>query len=433
MTNGFIKILSTNIRRNFLRSFFSAIGIIVGIASLYFFITVGTGLNKFISGAEMQKLPMNTLRVRTTQLSLGLFRMGQPGFMKSSTISDSAIRKIRKIEGIKAIYPVMNVSFPISANISFSSILSGGSFRRRYRTDLIMAGAPRKLIADDLKIRSAFNGRSWPIPVLISRKILDIYNSAFAGSQKLPKISEKAILGLKFDLVLGQSTLIREIGKKTVTVPCKVVGFTEKSEMLGLVMPLEYVKRYNRRFIKGWNKPAYSSLYVKAKSSDKVAFIADKIEKMGFTVHAQKKVSNLIILVTFLFSLFSFIIIFVASVSIFNAFTVIVNQRRLEIGLYRSFGATRRFIKSLFLAEAAFIGAITGFVGLSLGVYLVKLTWRLVSDVLPPFLKSMDNIFPVSLSLLLLLIGGSLLVSILAAYIPATIAGRTEISKTLKE
>jgi len=421
MTSGFLKILSTNIRRNFLRSFFSAIGIIIGIASLYFFITVGTGLNKFITGAEMQKLPMNTLRVRTTQLSMGIFKMGQPSFMKSSTISDSAIRKIRAIKGVKAIYPVMNVSFPISANISFSSMISSGSFRKRYRTDLIMAGAPRKLIAEDLKIRTAFNGRSWPIPVLISRKILDIYNSAFAGSQKLPKISEKAILGLKFELVLGQSTLIREIGKKTAKVPCKVVGFTDKSEMLGLVMPLQYVKRYNRRFIKGWNRPAYSSLYIKAKSSDQVAFIADKIEKLGYTVHAQKKVSNLIILVTFLFSLFSF------------AFSVIVNQRRLEIGLYRSFGATRRFIKSLFLAEAAFVGVITGFVGLALGVYLVKLTWRLVSDVLPPFLKNMNNFFPISLSLLLILIGGALLTSILAAYIPATIAGRTAISKTLKE
>jgi ABC-type antimicrobial peptide transport system permease subunit len=430
---SFLTILLTNLRRNFFRSFFSSIGIIIGIGSLYFFITIGTGINAFITGSEMQKLPMNMLRIRTTEMSLGIFRFGQPGFMKSATIAEGTIADIRRIEGVKSVYPVMNVLFPISAILSFQALLPEGKFGTRYRTDLIMSGAPEELVGEDIQLPNIkFTGKTWPVPVLISRHILDIYNSGFAGSQGLPKLSEKALLGFRFDLLLGRSTLIREMDVEGITIPCQVVGFTEKSEMLGLVMPLDYVKRYNARYVSGWRESRYSSVYILAHSSDKVATIADEIEKLGYTVFAEKKVSNLILLVTLMLGLFSTIIIIVAAISIFNAFTVIVNQRQMEIGLFRSFGATRLFIKSLFLSEAAVVGTMTGGIGLALGIFLVRLTWNLVAGALPAFFQSLDTIFPVSVPLLLILLGGSLFTSLVATFLPATVASRIEISNAVR-
>lgn len=430
---GFLTILLTNLRRNFLRSFFSSIGIIIGIGSLYFFVTIGSGINEFIVGREMQKLPMNMMRIRTTELSLGVFRFGQPDFMRSATITEQALKKFRSIEGVKTIHPVMNVLFPISAVLSFSSILPDASFRRGYRTDLIMSGAPRELVAEDLAISNvAFDGKSWPIPVLLSRHILDIYNSGFASGQNLPKLSEKALVGFEFDLILGQSTLLRR-GGPAATVPCRVVGFTEKSEMLGLVMPLERVQQFNKQFVEGWTENKYSSVYVLAGSSDRVAPIAEEIEKTGYTVFAEKKLSNLIILVTFMLGLFSFIIIMIAAISIFNAFTVIVNQRRMEIGLFRSFGATRNYIRGIFISEAAVVGGFTGAIGLIFGVFLVRAAWSLVRNYLPGFLKTMDSIFPVSGELLLILFAGSILTSLVATWVPALVASRIEISDAVRK
>lgn len=426
-------LLWTNIKRNFLRGFFSGIGIIIGIGSLFYFVTIGNGLNNFIISREMQKLPMNMIRVRTTELSLGVFRFGQPSFMKSATISPQAVANFKKMKGVTAVYPVMNVMFPISAEISFGTLLKGRRYRRRYRTDLIMSGAPAGLVQEDIKMKGIeFNRKSWPVPVLISRHILDIYNSGFASSQDLPKLSEKALLGFRFTLVLGQSTLVRKKGVTGVRIPCRVVGFTTKSEMLGLVMPLDYTALYNKRFIRDWKQARYSSVYIKATSSDKVATIADEIEKAGYTVHAQKKVSNLILLITFMLGLFSAIIILVASISIFNAFSVIVNERRMEIGLYRSFGATKGFIRSLFLGEAAVIGSITGGIGLLLGIFFVRLTWTLIIQLLPAFFQQMGSIFPISIPLLLLMLGCSVFASILAAWLPASIAARMDISSAVR-
>jgi ABC-type antimicrobial peptide transport system permease subunit len=430
--NGFIPVLATNVRRNFLRSFFSSIGIIIGIGSLYFFVTIGSGINEFIVGREMQKLPMNMLRVRTTELSLGVFRFGQPDFMSSATITEKALEKFSSIEGVRTIYPVMNVLFPISALLSFSSILPDASFRRGYRTDLIMSGAPEELIMEDIVLSNAqFDSKAWPIPVLLSRAILDIYNSGFASGQDLPKLSEKALIGFQFDLILGQSTLLRRDGQ-TRTVPCRVIGFTEKAEMLGLVMPLERVQEFNKQFAVGWTENKYSSVYVLAESSDRVAHIADEIEKTGYTVFAEKKLSNLIILVTFVLSLFSLIIIIVAAISIFNAFSVIVIERRMEIGLFRSFGATKGTIRRLFMCEAAVVGFFTGVIGLVLGVFLVRGAWSLAKSFLPGFLQSMESIFPISTELLLLLLLGSILTSLVAAYVPSLVASRIEISEAVR-
>lgn len=427
----FTTVLLTNLRRNFLRSFLASFGIIIGIAALYFFITVGSGINRFIISKTMQKLPMNMLRVRTTELSLGIIRIGQPSFMKSSTISERSVRTFRNLPGVRKVYPVMNILFPISGHFDFSALLSDRRVRTRYRSDLIMSGAPEELVRDDIKIKqTGFNAKSWPIPVLVSRNIIDIINSGFAGAYGIPKISEKMLLGFRFRLMLGSSTFIRN--KNARSVPCRIVGFTRKSEMLGLVMPLAYAKRFNRQYVRGWRSPRYSSVYILARSSDRVAAIADSIEKTGYTVRAEKKVSNLILLVTFLLSVFALVIIVVAAISIFNAFTVIVNQRRLEIGLYRTFGATRMFIKGIFLCEAGTVGLLTGGLGLMLGVFLVRLTWRLIQGALPAFFKQIGTLFPLSAPLLLMLLAGAVLTSVAAALLPATLAGRIQIDEAVR-
>jgi len=427
----FITVLFTNLRRNFLRSFFASSGIIIGIAALYFFITVGSGINRFIVSKTMQQLPMNMLRVRTTELSLGIIRIGQPSFMKSATISEKSVQNFRNLPGVRKVYPVMNILFPLSGYFDFSTLLPSSRFRGRYRSDLIMSGAPEELVREDIKFKKlGFSARSWPIPVLVSRNIIDIINTGFTGAYGIPKISEKMLLGHRFRLVLDSSTFRRN--KEARTVPCQIVGFTRKSEMLGLVMPLGYARRFNRQYVRGWRAARYSSVYILARSSDRVASIADSIEKTGYTVRAEKKVSNLILLITFLLSIFALVIIVVAAISIFNAFTVIVNQRRLEIGLYRTFGATRLFIKGVFLSEAGTVGFLTGAIGLMLGVFLVRLTWRLIQEALPGFFKQMGTLFPLSVPLLLLLIAGAILTSVAAALIPATVAGRLQIDEAVR-
>jgi putative ABC transport system permease protein len=57
---------------------------------------------------------------------------------------------------------------------------------------------------------------------------------------------------------------------------------------------------------------------------------------------------------------------------IFNSFAIAVTQRRPEIGILRALGATRRQIRTLFLAESAIGGVFGSLVGLVLGALLAR-------------------------------------------------------------
>jgi putative ABC transport system permease protein len=57
---------------------------------------------------------------------------------------------------------------------------------------------------------------------------------------------------------------------------------------------------------------------------------------------------------------------------IFNSFAIAVTERRPEIGILRALGATRRQIRTLFLAESAIGGVFGSLVGLVLGALLAR-------------------------------------------------------------
>jgi putative ABC transport system permease protein len=66
---------------------------------------------------------------------------------------------------------------------------------------------------------------------------------------------------------------------------------------------------------------------------------------------------------------------------IFNSFSIAVNQRWKEIGILRAAGVTRRGIATMFLGEAALLGAIGSGVGLGAGYLLASLANRVMSSI----------------------------------------------------
>lgn len=112
---------------------------------------------------------------------------------------------------------------------------------------------------------------------------------------------------------------------------------------------------------------------------------------------------------------------------VYNVLSVSVNERRHDIGILRSVGATRTQIAFLFVNEAAGLGFLGSALGLPFGI---GLAWaaigplsRVVSDLLVP----MDNArIDASPRLLVGALVAGTLVAILAALVPALQAAREE-------
>jgi putative ABC transport system permease protein len=114
---------------------------------------------------------------------------------------------------------------------------------------------------------------------------------------------------------------------------------------------------------------------------------------------------------------------------VFNTLSVSVAQRRHDIGVLRSVGATRAQIRNLFLMEAALLGLIGAVLGVPLGLGLAKLLLgslsELVSDALFPVPMMSPTLSELRWFLVSAVVAG-IATSVVAALVPAIGASSEE-------
>jgi putative ABC transport system permease protein len=120
--------------------------------------------------------------------------------------------------------------------------------------------------------------------------------------------------------------------------------------------------------------------------------------------------------------------LFVGMFIIYNAFSIAVTERRKEIGILRSLGASRAQIQRLFIGESAALGLVGSIVGVLVGT----MSARAIAAFLAPILTSVYGVAqsldeaPTSLYFSGLALAVGLAVSVVAAMVPALNAARVD-------
>jgi putative ABC transport system permease protein len=117
---------------------------------------------------------------------------------------------------------------------------------------------------------------------------------------------------------------------------------------------------------------------------------------------------------------FATIALIVGTFLIINTFSILVAQRSRELALLRAVGASRRQVNRSVLAEAFAVGLIGATLGLGVG-YLLALGLRVLFGLIGLDLSNAD--FPVNLRTILVSYAVGVLVTMVAAYLPARRAG----------
>ena len=127
--------------------------------------------------------------------------------------------------------------------------------------------------------------------------------------------------------------------------------------------------------------------------------------------------------------------LFIAMFIIYNSFAIAVTQRRNEIGVLRSLGATLRQIQTLFLTETTLIGVIGAMAGVGLGVAIGRAVVPLISTLIADVygVSQQVDVVDVNPSMLLLAAGIGILSSLVGALIPARHAGRMDPVRALQK
>jgi cell division protein FtsX len=450
-----VALVRQNLRRS-RRSFaLSVFGISVGIASLTFFLALSAGVRHVVLG---QVFPVGQLEVVPPKSSLesspsigGLFS----GFSGPKALTDDAARALEARPEVKAAYRRAKVAFPARA--------WGGQeiLGKSFYTELVAEGVDPAAMAGDSLGPEAFANNlgshkqcnadaecsageycPWdthacelPVPAVISPFIVELYNTTLATQTGLPKIGKflaGRLRGITFNIELGRSF----IGASKSTVEphqrrVMLVGISPHAAQLALTVPLGYVQAWNQQYAPG--SPPLSSLVLEVKEGASVTALTAAVRQMGYDIadSGAERAGLAITLVTLLFALVSFAMVSIAAINIAHSFFRTVAERRRELGVMRSIGASAADVRRLVLAEAAVIGLFGGAIGivtarlLALAIDAASRRW------VPDFPFKPETYFAFGWPLLAAALGCSILACMLGAFWPARAAARLEPTEAL--
>ncbi len=431
----------------------SGFGIAAGTAALVFFLALGMGVRSVLLGEvfPIDQVELEPPKGTDPGLIVGLLFGGDvPG------ISEEDVAELRASPDVESAYPKLRFAFPLSAK--------GGKevFGREVgASEVIADGINPALVTDDVAGDMPFvdpmdkpgkpcfkttecepprycEGPAGadgfcidPVPVLVSRYMIEIFDKSIAPAHGLPPVGKSLFergRGVVFKLWLGESMLGKSKKGGPRHVHARVVGISPRAIDLGLTVPLGMVKLWNTEYAGAKAAEKYSSVLIKVKSNDRVSSVIALGAEMDLTPKdtRARDVSVLLTGVMALLALVAGIILLVSASNIAYTFRVLVNDRRREIALYRALGASAFDMVKWLMALALTIGVCGGAVG-ALVAWLLSLgADHLAATRLPDFPFKPDTFFEFSPALLAGALAFAALFALVGAFGPARRAGKLD-------
>ena len=345
-----LRVAWRSIKANKSRSLLTALGVIIGVASVILLVSVGSGLKDYIT-SEMQDMGSNLVMIVPGDIDLDKVGAGGSAMSSSFAAMQSSKLKLdyiedleREIPQIKDIVGMVMGSSPVRyQNESMSTQIIGTT--ENY-TDLRQYGF----------VAGGFFGKA---DVNSGRKV--------------------AVIGHKIaDELFGQTPPIGEkvkVGEYRYTV----VGVIEEKGGQGTMTPDDKVYVPITVAQRQFAQNNVGMIFAEAKSSDDVPQVVTRSEEVlkkrldedEFTVLDQKEilstVSGILNTLTVALGGIAAISLLVGGIGIMNIMLVSVTERTQEIGLRKALGAKPEVILTQFLVEAVVLSVGGGIVGILLG------------------------------------------------------------------
>lgn len=299
--------------------------------------------------------PRGLLTVRPKAFDFMAFKFN------ATVLDDRVVETIARLSGVEFVAPQLSLKMPLRAE--------GEIMGQSAVSDVVVVGIDSKLVETDVEPGNRFiydESTSQPIPCVIPRFFLDMYNLAYADSLGLPKINERYPIGKTFSLVIGETYLLGGASDRSAKLQCKVVGLTRQTPlMVGVLIPLEHAKALNRWY-HGRSAGEYNVLHVKLSDLAKYDEVTSAIRALGFQTESRDEALDNFLFVVRLVRLamagFGLMIGFLAAVAVFNTISLSVMLRREEFQVLYAVGGTAGYLRSLLLSEAFVTGGLSGLI-----------------------------------------------------------------------
>lgn len=392
-----------------------------GVTVLVLLSSIALGIYRGVVEPLLPRLPLDVLEVKPRTVGVGFLAFDAPGRLDAD-----AVASLERIEGVAAVHPVLGASFPMRAEGG------EGFIGRRMRTDVFATGVDPSLVEGDVAEGYSFEDEvDGKVPVLVARRLLELYNTTVAPSIDKPRLTKEAVIGFEFSLTLGQSYASGTPDPtKVLRRTAQIVGFSDKANLVGITVPAAVLEKWNRQV--GKSSPI-SGAYVKTTGPGQVGAVTKAIERAGLAVDDTPKIIGAgLAVIGALGGLFAMTLLLLSAFGIAQTFFLLVAERRLELAILRAVGARRRDLSRLVWIEATIVGVAGGILGVILGAGAALVLDAAIVASLPDIPFKPAHVVALSPALLFAAALLGPVAAWLGALVPASSAGRANPASALR-
>lgn len=367
-----LRLILDNLSRRKGRVALTAIGVVIGTASVVLLISLANGLQQ---NYKKQFGNMGDLTLIAVSPSYGGGGgMGGPVVVEATgsgpsesqmkLLTPSAIEEIQSIPGVAQVIP--REWLWGGAQIEFGRLTTWASIVGVGAEDLSVFGYPVAQGDSRLSKGTVVLG-GWAAKNFVDLK-------PRPGAEMEPVAPDLFNQRIRVTL-MKMSADGQEVRKRIDLRVTGILTETRNWEADGnMFVPIQELTAWNEWF-RGQrinrSRDGYEMVYVKAINTEVVTDITDQINEMGYMASTPQTflegLNSFFNVMQVIFGGVGAIALIVAAIGIANTMTMAILERTREIGLMKAVGATNRDVLSIFLGEAAGIGFLGGLGGVLLG------------------------------------------------------------------
>lgn len=400
----------------------------VGAAALVFFLALGLG----VSRAAQRMFPADARLVEVVPGSVAL-----GGVLGGGRLDDDVLERMARLPGAAAVWPRVSLRVPVAAPGPPKGLAY--NWPPGMTLQLPVVGVAPDLVKQDVGEGLAFEdpgaAGDGAIPVLLSRRLLEIYDKTIApawGVRRLP--AGLSVIGLELPVKVGHSIVPQKTEDRVYDARLKLVGLSDRVPIYLVAMPLATVRRLHAEY--GKPDQGYTQATLLAQRPEDVPALTAAIRRMGLSVDegeraAAERVGTVVLVTTGALVFLAAVMCGLAALAIAQSLSASVRGRAKEIAVLEALGAAPSDVRRIVLAEGAMVGIAGGIAGAALAFAAAALADRAAVSLLPdfPFRPETFFAFPPWLAALGVIVPA--LAAVVGAVAPAAAAARVDPARTL--
>ena len=429
-----LRMSSSNLWKRKVRTILTVLGVVIGVASIVVMISLGLGLSRSLLEQYESYGSLTQITVYSPN-----YWYGDSSSDEELRLDDNLIETISKIDHVKAVYPMLQVS-AMAKYGNYQSYLSLQGMSLDAIENLgIEVGEGALPSAQDNELQFFYG----------SQVLQDFYNSKTGSSYwetgELPDIDlMNDPIFIIFDTDAYWQSQYND-GENVVPPPKKYLintcGVEKTSEdgwtrygwytLCDIDKLIPELKRiFKNKVIPGqpstktgkpYKEIFYNQLVVDVDNMDYVTGVQNQITEMGYQANSNaewiQSDQQTMGYVQMVLGGIGAVSLFVAAIGITNTMMMSIYERTKEIGVMKVLGCDLRNIRALFLLEAGFIGFIGGIIGLILS-YILSIVINKIAAGASGYMN-VSNISYIPFWLALISLVFAVLVGMVAGFFPA--------------